>query len=887
MRILASILAFVLLTAAAPAAPPNVAADVLKATLPNGMRVTIVANRLAPVVSTQMTYLVGSRDDLPAFPGLAHAQEHMMYRGTQSLSTDQLSTIGTALGGSFNAFTRPTVTSYQYTVPADTLDAILRIESDRMRDVNDLQSEWADERGAIEQEVAGDESVPGADFFRDANLIALKGTPYGHEGVGTRASFDALTGAELKRFHKRWYAPNNAILTIAGDLDPARTLAMVNARFGAIAKRSVPAHAHVPLPQVKRTVIHRPTTLTYPLAAVVYRFPGVRDPDFIASYLLQATLNSERSELRAIAAKGDALFTSVQGGDLLPEAQLIYVTAGLRPNDDPVTFAARLEALTRRVAANGVPSELFEAAKRRSIADQELSRNAITELASDWSDVLAVDGEPSIKREQELLAKVTLADVNRVAKRYFDPSTAIVGELTPTENGSSQAPNNERGKESPVSDRPVTTKLPSWAQPLLTDVASTTATTHPTDETLPNGIRLIVQPESISNSVLVVGNVRTNPAIQEPQGKEGIAIALDGVFAYGSMAHDREAFQKQLDDIGASVAGGTHFAAQATADRFERTVDLLAENVLTPRLDAETFATARELAVQQVATSQSGSHTVAQRLLREKLYPAGDPDLRDPEPRSMARFGLSDARAYYDAIFQPTQTTIVVVGNVTPSQARRAIEHAFGTWKATGTVPDLTLPKIPQNAPATVGISPQGMSQSLVTLAQTVQLAPDAQDYYALDLANTILGGGNGGAQQTRFFRDLRQNRGLVYYVGSRLGVGPTRGRFEVTYGCSKANLKTVEDLVVADIARLGKEPPSPFELGLNKASLVRRIAVNGADARAIADSLLALAQAKRPLDQPAQSAAKYRAVTAEAVSAATARYLRPDGFVRLIEGPQ
>jgi zinc protease len=887
MRFLASVLAFVLVVAAVPKPPPNSSADVLKATLANGLRVTIAPNSLAPVVSTQMTYLVGSRDDLPAFPGLAHAQEHMMYRGTKDLSTDQLSTIGTALGGSFNAFTRPTVTSYQYTVPADTLDAILRIESDRMRDVLDAQSEWADERGAIEQEVAGDEGVPGADFFRDANAMAFKGTPYGHDGVGSRKSFDALTGPVLKRFHQTWYHPNNAVLTIAGDVDPQRTLAMVRARFEAIPREAVPEHKHAPLPAIKRTVINRPTTLTYPLAALVYRFPGVRDPDFIASYLLQATLNSERGELKAIAAKGEALFTDVQSGDLLPEAQLVYVTAGLRPNDDPVAFAGRLEALMRRYAEKGVPAEIFEAAKRRSIADQEQSRNSITELASDWSDVIAVDGEPSIAHEQELLGRVTLADVNRVAKKYFDPARVIIGELTPSANGSSEAPNNERSKESPVSDRPVTTKLPAWAQPLLTNVSSTTATTHPSDETLPNGIRLIVQPETISNSVLIFGNVQTNPSIQEPLGKEGLSIALDGVFAYGSMSHDRDGFQKQLDDIGAEVAGGTHFAAQATADHFDRTVDLLAENVLTPRLDAETFATSRDLAVQQVATSQGGSHTIAQKMLEEKLLPAGDPALRVPDPRTMRGFSLSDARDYYAKIFRPDITTITVVGNVTQAQARAAIERAFGKWTASGPKPDLTLPAIPQNAPANVAISPPGLRQSLVTLAETVQLSPDSQDFYALDLANTILGGGNGGAQQTRFFRDLRQNRGLVYYVGSRLAVGTTRGRFEVTYGCAPQNLKTVEDLVTADIAKLAREAPSPFELGLNKASLVRRIAVGGADSRSIAQSLLALAQAKRPLDQPAQSAAKYRAVSADAVSAATAKYLRPQGFVRLLEGPQ
>src|SRR5581483_7926757 len=142
----ASVLASVLLTAQAPAPPPTSTSDVLQATLKNGLHVVIVRNALAPAVATDMTYLVGSRDDAPHFPGMAHAQEHMMFRGTSALSTAQLGTIATALGGTFNAQTDDTLTQFQFTVPAADLDAVLRIESDRMRGALDLQSQWESER---------------------------------------------------------------------------------------------------------------------------------------------------------------------------------------------------------------------------------------------------------------------------------------------------------------------------------------------------------------------------------------------------------------------------------------------------------------------------------------------------------------------------------------------------------------------------------------------------------------------------------------------------------------------------------------------------------------------------------------------------------------------
>ena len=207
------------------AAAPAIQDDVLKATLANGLRVVIVRNTLAPVVSTNLTYLVGSRDDPQNFQGMAHAQEHMMFRGTSNLNTSQLGTIATALGGNFNAETSETITQFEFTVPASNLDAILRIESDRMHDLLDEQSQWENERGAISQEVLRDESAPGSDFFRDVQAYAFAGTPYARQGVGTVAAFNRITGPDLKKFYDRWYAPNNAVLVIAGDVDKEAVLA--------------------------------------------------------------------------------------------------------------------------------------------------------------------------------------------------------------------------------------------------------------------------------------------------------------------------------------------------------------------------------------------------------------------------------------------------------------------------------------------------------------------------------------------------------------------------------------------------------------------------------------------------------------------------------------
>src|SRR5581483_5206937 len=141
-------------------APAQQAEDVLRATLPNGLRVVLVRNRLAPVVTTAVNYIVGADETPPGFPGMAHALEHTMFRGSPGLTAEQLADIGSVMGGRFNADTRQTVTQYFFTVPAEDLEVALHIESERMKSVLARDADWEQERGAIEQEVAADLSSP-------------------------------------------------------------------------------------------------------------------------------------------------------------------------------------------------------------------------------------------------------------------------------------------------------------------------------------------------------------------------------------------------------------------------------------------------------------------------------------------------------------------------------------------------------------------------------------------------------------------------------------------------------------------------------------------------------------------------------------------------------
>src|SRR5690625_3094475 len=164
-------------TAAQPPASVSNASNIVRATLGNGLKVIIVRDAFAPVATQQITYFAGSNQSPEGFPGRAHAQEHMMFRGSPGLSKSQLARIIALLGGNMNAFTGDNFTWYYFTVPSHDLDVALHVGALRMADVNDSETEWKKERGAIEQEVARDHSSPGR-VLRD-KLIAhmFAGTP--------------------------------------------------------------------------------------------------------------------------------------------------------------------------------------------------------------------------------------------------------------------------------------------------------------------------------------------------------------------------------------------------------------------------------------------------------------------------------------------------------------------------------------------------------------------------------------------------------------------------------------------------------------------------------------------------------------------------------------
>lgn len=857
--------------------------NVLRETLPNGLRVIVVRDALAPVATAVMNYKVGS-DEAPAgFPGMAHAQEHMMFRGSPNLSADQLAEITAAMGGDFDADTQDTVTQYFFTVPAEDLNVALHVAALRMSGVDDSQAQWDKERGAIEQEVAADLSNPIYVFEKQLLAQMFTGTPYEHDALGTRPSFDKTTAEMLHDFYSTWYAPNNAVYIVVGDVDPPAVMAQVRELFGKIPQKKLPERPAVDLQTVKSGTLNLTTDFPFGVAAISFRMPGMDSPDYAASQVLSDVLNSERGNLYALVPQGKALFAEFASLGDMPKADLGVALAGYPKGGDGAGLVQEIQSILADYVKNGIPADLVEAAKAHEVADAEFRRNSISGLAFEWSNAVAVEGRNSPEDDIDAIRKVTPADVNRVAAEYFQPDHAILSVLTPEESGKPISQKSYGGQESfaPSEVKPVA--LPQWASSALAKLSIPRMPVHPLASTLSNGIHLIVVPEHVSQTVSVFGGIRTNPDVQQPVSQQGVADVLSQLFDYGTTNLDRLAYQKALDDIAAHESGGTSFSLQVLPNHFDRGVQLLADNELHPAMPPQAFKIVQMQTARSVAGELQSPGFLSDLALSKALFPPSDPVIRHATPQTVESLTLADVQKYYGDVYRPDLTTIVVIGDISPDQAKSTIEKYFGGWKTEGPKPDTDYPTAPNNQPSSNVVPDKSRVQDQVTLAETLKLNRFSPDYYALELGNHVLGG---GFYATRLYRDLRMNGGLVYYVASNFEFGRTRTVYSVAYSCDPPNVLKARTIVVDNLTAMQKQPVTPDELRQAKALLLREMPLSEGSEDSIASALLSRSITGLPLNEPEIAAKRYVQLNAADVQAAFAKWIRPEDLVQIVRGP-
>jgi zinc protease len=408
-------------------------------------------------------------------------------------------------------------------------------------------------------------------------------------------------------------------------------------------------------------------------------------------------------------------------------------------------------------------------------------------------------------------------------------------------------------------------------------------TLAPVDMKLDNGIRLIVQPESISKTVTVVGHVDQDAGLQEPSGQEGVGRLLASLFDYGTRSLDRSAFHKALDDISATGSGGTDFNLAVPSGEFDRGMQLLADNQLNPALPQSGFDVQRSSLARSLAGEMQSPDYKMMRALKQGLLPAGDSGLRQVTPASVSGVTLQQVKDYFANTYRPDLTTIVVVGDVTPEQARATVEKYFGAWKASGPKPTVVPKPVPLNPPGYTLVNNAYASQDQVLMGQVLQMDLYNPDRFALKLGNDVLGG-NGFA--SRLMTDVRVRHGYAYGAASEMQFDRSRSLFYVEYGSDPGKVAPVDGLIRQNLADMQNTPMKDEELTNARQFEIRSIPLGVSSVNHIARSLLTWGYKGQPLDEPMVAASYYLKLTAAQVQDAFKKYLQPQHIVQVVQGP-
>ncbi len=873
--------------ARAQSAPPtpSKATQAQVRTLANGLRVVVVEDDSAPDVQTGMWYRFGSLYETPGKTGLAHALEHMNFRGTPTLSSGGLTDLVARLGIQENAETSNDYTHFYFVLPADRLELAVRIEADRMHNLLLRQSDWNVEKGAVLTEIDTDFSSPPGKLYYAVRRAAFPHSNYGLTALGERADVVRSTAADLRRYYDEWYAPNNATLVVTGDVRADDVFAMAQKYFGPIARKALPAARPGAAPPAQRGAqVSFSADYPYGIVMLAYQMPGDLDPAAPAPNVLPSIINNQRSPFfKALVESGITLgynaFTDTQlrGG-------LFYVQLVVAPNSTPQKAIAAFTTTLAQVEHDGIAPDLVDAAKKSVAVQGIYARDAITGLGDRFGDAYGVE-QRSPDVDDERIAAVTVADANAALKKYL-AVRSVTGILTPRVVKPGQSPSLSvsgtasdnfagRAPSGPIVQ-------PAWVKAALTQPIDLQSKVNPKIFTLPNGLRVLVQEVRTNPTVFISGAIDASPKF-DPPGKEGLGGLTSMLLSYGSKQYDFDALGALQDRLGANVDLGMNFDAHGLSSDFDTLVDVLNDGERNPAFPAQYVSLAKSQELASISQRNRNPDYLAGRAFLKLLLPPGDPVLREETAASVNAIATADMQNYVGRYFRPDLTQITVVGDVDTQHVIDKLTATFGTWTAQGPKPDVSQSPIPLRPAATAYI-PANRSAVSAHLGQT-GIARSNPDFYALNLMNEVLGGG--GAFDTRLMDEIRSKRGLVYGVSSSLSVSRWRGTLDFFLTAAPSRMRPAVAVLKQQLARIANAPVSQAELVRAKSKIIAGALVAEQATQTIVDRLENIGINQLPTDYYATLGTRYNPVTPADIQRVARTYLHPNHLIEVYEGPK
>lgn len=427
----------------APTSPPAQAKlfNAESFTLANGMQVVVIPNHRVPVVTQMVFYKVGADDEVPGKSGLAHMLEHMMFKGTKAVPAGKFSEIIAQNGGRENAFTTADYTGFYQNISADRLELVMRLESDRMLNLAPPKSEFAPEHQVvIEERRMRIENQPSALLSEQMQASLFLNSPYHHPVIGWVPEVQQLTFEDVMAFYHRWYAPNNAVLIVAGDIDMAHLKPLAEKYYGKLPRRAVPVRPHIdePPPVAARMIEMRDTRVHQLEWSKLYLAPSYHQgqiEDAMPLEVLSEILSGgSTARLYKTLVVDKKLAVSASAGYDPESFGLSSFEFDATPAEgiSPETLGSAMSDLIRDVVANGVTQAELDQAKRRVLTDIAYLSDSYATPARILGRALA-SGETveDVQSYPARVAAVTVEQINRAARDVFRDEASVTGILRP------------------------------------------------------------------------------------------------------------------------------------------------------------------------------------------------------------------------------------------------------------------------------------------------------------------------------------------------------------------------------------------------------------------------------------------------------------------------
>ena len=777
--------------------------------LENGLTVILHEDHSDPLVHVDVTYHVGSAREDIGKSGFAHFFEHMMFQGSKHVADEQHFKVITESGGNLNGTTNTDRTNYFETVPANQLEKVLWLESDRMGYLLEAvdQTKFENQRETVKNERAQrvDNQPYGLRFELNGEALYPEGHPYSWMTIGYVEDLDRVSVNDLKAFFKRWYGPNNAVLTIGGDIDVAKTKAWVKKYFG-----EIPAGPKVEEPKPQPATLEETRYITLedkvhlPLLQITYPTVYGRHEDEAPLDVLADILGGGKTSLfyKNLVKEGIAVQAVVSHPcrELACEFQLLALA-----NPAKITSLSTLQ---------NVLNETLKEFEQRGVTADDLARTkgqiearTVFGLQSVSGKVSALAANETFYQTPDLIAEdierynaVTAEDVMRVYKKYIKDANSVVLSVVPKGQVSLAAA--EQNFERPirnidvetvkVTDEEVFSSAPSSFDRSVMPVAGEAPVVDVPDyweAELANGIEVLgVTSTETPTVTLTIG--MDGGMLLDPEGKAGTAYLTALLMNETTKNYSNEELASELAKLGSAIRFSTagrysQIYVSTLTKHLDETLALLQEKLFNPAFSEEDFARMKERVIQGLQQQAKTPSSLARRA-RDLILFGDENRVSLPDEgtlETVQNITLNDVKSFYANYYSPDKASIVAVGNLSKQSMVNTLDF-IGQWQGkTYEFADYSeFPKYDENQIFLID-SPEAV-QSVVYIVDRSLPFDATGDHFKSRLMNFPLG----GAFNSRINLNLREDKGFTYGANSGFVGGKTLGWFEVSTDLTAVN---------------------------------------------------------------------------------------------------